>query len=168
MTGTPTGTGIQAVQQRQRVQEFKQHLQTMTTPMSIQIQMALTDDGNANAYGNSRMTRMTVFMAIQAIQGRGAHFVGTGALLQPTIGGTGANGRAHIGGTGANGRAHIGGTGADGHAHVGGKGADGCAHVGGMGAIPHANVGGMGAIPHANVGGMGAIPRANVGGTGAN
>jgi hypothetical protein len=47
------GTGIQAVQQCQQVQAFKQRLQTMTTPMGTQIQTALTDDANAKAYGNS-------------------------------------------------------------------------------------------------------------------
>jgi hypothetical protein len=47
------GTGIQAVQQCQQVQEFKQRLETMATATGRGIQRVLIDNGNANRYRNS-------------------------------------------------------------------------------------------------------------------
>jgi hypothetical protein len=88
------------------------------------IQAALTNDGNANAYGNSRNTRMTAFTVIQAIQGRGAHIVGTGAILCANVVGTGAIPHGNVGGTGAIPRARVGGRGANGCANVGRTGAN--------------------------------------------
>jgi hypothetical protein len=64
-TATPVGTGIKGRRQRQQVQELKQRLSTTATVMGRGIQRALTDEGNASRYRNSRQNGI----------GRGANIV---------------------------------------------------------------------------------------------